>query len=357
MRAGRINGKHGNRMQGTTGNGPSPFLQNMWYAAALDSDVAAEPFARTICDEEIVFFRRSDDAVIALEDRCPHRQAPLSLGTVSGDHIRCGYHGLVFDADGVCIDVPGQDQIPPQACVRAYPVEERDGWIWIGDPAAADAASVPPLPYFDVPGWSGFQKYFHVKAAAQLFIDNLLDLSHVPFTHANSIGAASAADAPAEMGITVEADLIRGERLVRDVEPGRFIADWGGFAGRIDRHAVYTWRPPSVMEIRSRFSDAEDGITIMIINPVTPETATSSHFWIGWARDFRLGDDVETAKAVEQNTQVILEDVRIIEAQQKRLDRRPDVKPMPIKADKAVIAVQRFIDRLHRQQHIDGPAT
>lgn len=340
-------------MPGETGNGPSPFLQNMWYAAALAADIGAAPFARTICAEEIVFFRCGDGTVVALEDRCPHRQAPLSLGTVTADRIRCGYHGLVFDAKGVCVDVPGQDQIPPQACVRPYPVAERDGWIWIwiGDPALADTAAVPSLPYFAAPGWSGFQKYFHVKAAAQLFIDNLLDLSHVPFTHANSIGAASAADAPAEMELMIEADRVCGERLVRNVAPGPFIADWGGFRGRIDRHAVYTWRPPSVMEIRSRFSDATGGITIMIINPVTPETATTSHFWIGWARDFRLGDEAETAKAVEQNTQVILEDVRIIEAQQNRIDSRPDVQPVPIKADKAVMAVQRFIDRLHREQH------
>lgn len=335
----------------------SPFLQNMWYAAALGSDVESAPFARTVCGEEIVFFRLADNTPVALEDRCPHRQAPLSLGAVQGDHIRCGYHGLVFDAAGACIDVPGQDRIPPQACVRPFPVVEKDGWlwVWIGDGTKADTAMVPSFPYFDVAGWSGFQKYFHVQAAAQLFIDNLLDLSHVPFTHAHSIGAASAADAPAEMDIAVESDCVRGTRLVRDVEPGPFIAEWGGFPGRISRHAVYTWRPPSVMEIRSTFSDAERAIAVMIVNPVTPETETSAHFWIGWARDFRLGDAAETARAVDQNTQVILEDVRIIEAQQRRIEGRPSAKPVPIKADRAVIAVQRFVDRLHRRQRNDGP--
>lgn len=334
---------------------PATFLRDQWYAAALSSDISDTPFARTICDEEIVFFRTSGGQVAALEDRCAHRHAPLSLGAVTGDHIQCGYHGLVFGADGICIRVPGQDQAPPQACVRAYPVVERDGWVWlwIGDPAKADPATVPALPFFGVSEWAGFQKYFHVKAGCQLFVDNLLDLSHVAFTHAASIGAASAADADAEVEVTVEADGVRGKRVLQGVEPGPFIQAWGGFEGLIERHSSYVWRPPSVMEICSRFSDTGKRITIMVINPITPETATTAHFWIGWARDFNLDDTADTEKAVEQNTQVILEDVRIIEGQQLRMTKYPDTPAIPIKADKAVNAVHRFLDRLHLGQPSD----
>ena len=330
----------------------SSFLRDQWYAAALSTEIGPQPFARTICDEEIVFFRTSAGQVAALEDRCAHRHAPLSLGTVTGDTIRCGYHGLSFAADGVCTHVPGQELVPPQACVRAYPAAERDGWVWlwIGDPAKADPNAVPSLPFFDGPPWAGFQKYFHVKAGCQLFVDNLLDLSHVAFTHAASIGAASAADADADVAVTVDADAVRGKRVLQDVEPGPFIKAWGGFDGLIERHSSYIWRPPSVMEIRSRFSDAARAITIMVINPITPETATTAHFWIGWARDFQLDDVAETENAVEQNTQVILEDVRIIEGQQLRMSKNPDLPAVPIKADKAVIAVHRFLDRLFADQ-------
>ncbi len=327
---------------------PSPFLRDQWYAAALSTDIGQHPFARTICDEAVVFFRTGSGQVAALEDRCAHRHAPLSLGTVTGDTIRCGYHGLTFDAGGICTHVPGQDHVPPQACVRAYAVAERDGWVWlwIGDAAKADPAGVPALPYFGAAQWAGFQKYFHVRAACQLFVDNLLDLSHVAFTHAASIGAASAAGADADMAVSVEADCVRGQRTLHNVEPGPFIKAWGGFAGRIERRSTYVWRPPSVMEIRSQFSDTERGITIMVINPITPETATTAHFWIGWARDFELDDAAETEKAIEQNTQVILEDVRIIEGQQQRMEKYPDRPGVPIKADKAVIAVHRYLDRL-----------
>jgi phenylpropionate dioxygenase-like ring-hydroxylating dioxygenase large terminal subunit len=342
-------GRHCNEGRHVTD--PTTFLYDHWYAAALSSDIGEAPFARTICDEEIVFFRTSGGQVAALEDRCAHRHAPLSLGVVTGDHIQCGYHGMTFGADGACLRVPGQ-QTPPPTCVRAYPVEERDGWVWlwIGDPAKADASTIPSLPYFGVPEWAGFQKYFHVKAGCQLFVDNLLDLSHVAFTHAASIGAASAADADAHVAVSVEEDCVRGERSLDGVEPGPFIKAWGGFEGTIKRHSTYVWRPPSVMDICSRFSDPDGAITIMVINPITPETSTTAHFWIGWARDFKLDDSAETEKAIEQNTQVILEDVRIIEGQQLRMSKYPDVPAVPIGADKAVIAVHRFLDRLHADQ-------
>ena len=335
-----------------------PFLRDMWYAAALSDEIGGSPFPRTICDEDVVLYRTPEGAVAALADRCAHRHAPLSLGTVEGDGIRCGYHGLLFGPDGICRQVPGQDQVPPQACVRAYPTAERDGWVWlwIGDAAKADPATVPQLPYFGVPAWAGFQKYFHVEAACQLFVDNLLDLSHVAFTHAHTIGSASGADAAVDMDVSVEADGVRGQRIVHDVAPGRFIKMWGGFEGLIERRSSYVWRPPSVMEIRSRFSDARNAITIMIVNPVTPETATTAHFWIGWARDFNLDDAAETAAAVAQNTQVILEDVRIIEAQQQRISKSPGLKAVPIAADRAVVAVHRFLGRLHDAQAEDATA-
>ncbi len=327
-----------------------PYLRDQWYAAALAADVGAEPFARTICGEDIVFFRTADGRIAALEDRCAHRHAPLSLGDVVDGSLQCGYHGLRFDGNGRCVRIPGQKTIPPTACVRAYPAAERDGWIWIwiGTPERADPQRIPPLPYFNGGDWAGFQKYFHVAAAAQLFVDNLMDLSHVAFTHKASIGSSAGAEAPSDLEVGTEGDVVRGRRRVFDVDPGPFVARWGDFPGTIDRDSRYVWRPPSVVEITARFSDAERAITIMVINPITPETETTAHFWIGWARDFALGDAEQTARAVEENTQVILEDVRIIEAQQRVMDKNPGAPVVPIQADKGVIAVQRVIDRLRR---------
>ena len=330
------------------------FLRDQWYAAALSSDISGAPFARTVCGEDIVIYRTEDGRLAALEDRCPHRHAPLSLGEVVGDRLRCAYHGLQFDRSGACVDIPGQDSIPSAACVRAYPAIERDGWIWlwIGKPELADPATIPSLPYFSGGGWAGFQKYFPVAASAQLFVDNLLDLSHVAFTHKASIGSADGANAESQLDVRTEGDVVRGHRQVFDVEPGPFVARWGNFPGRINRDSQYVWRPPSVVEITARFSDATRAITIMVINPITPETETSAHFWIGWARDFDLENTRETDRAIEENTQVILEDVKIIEAQQRVKAKHPGVPAVPIQADKAVVAVHRVVDRLTRETEL-----
>jgi phenylpropionate dioxygenase-like ring-hydroxylating dioxygenase large terminal subunit len=317
-------------------------------APALSAEIGATPFARKICERDLVLFRTESGRCAALEDRCAHRHAPLSLGTVKGETIQCGYHGLCYDAAGACVQIPGQSAIPPRARVEAFAVREAHGWVWLwlGDAARADPALIPQWPWFQHADWRGFQLYFHVQAGAQLFVDNLLDLSHVAFTHKNSIGAASAADADAKLEVRAEGDEVRGRRLLKGVEPGPFIAAWGNFPGRIDRTSSFTWRPPSNMEIRAEFEDGTRRITIMIINPITPETATTSHFWIGWARDFALDDDALTERSKAENTQVIMEDVRIIEGQQRVLSARPGLAAVPINADGAIVAVHKVLEKL-----------
>ena len=91
-------------------------------------------------------FRTSNGQVIAMEDRCPHRRAPLSKGRVEGTAIRCMYHGMLFSSGGTCLQVPGMDN-PPARCVRTYPVLEKDAWLWIwmGDKEKADAALIKKI--------------------------------------------------------------------------------------------------------------------------------------------------------------------------------------------------------------------
>lgn len=319
------------------------FLRDCWYAAALGTDVGAAPFARTICGVELVFFRNSAGTVHALRDICPHRLVPLSTGQVVGDALQCGYHGLTFAGDGTCIRIPGQTAISARARVRAYSVVERWGWIWVwtGDAAHADPAAVPHLPWFGDARWASFQLYFPVRANYLLFSDNLLDLSHVAFTHAKSIGSPEAAEA--QNRLEEVAGGLRTVREVHDATPGPFVREWGGFPGLIERCSTTTWLPPALITVEARFWDAARAITIMVVNPITPETATTSHFWIGWARDFRVGDAAETERHARENTQVIMEDVAVIERQQAVLDRHPDRAMWSIGHDAALTAARRIL--------------
>src|SRR6266404_4775529 len=89
------------------------WMRNAWYVAAFASELGRSILPRKLLGEAIVLFRSVEGAPVAMQDRCPHRLVPLSLGTLHGSVIRCGYHGIEFGMDGKCVAIPGQDLIPP----------------------------------------------------------------------------------------------------------------------------------------------------------------------------------------------------------------------------------------------------
>ncbi|MCP5037947.1 MAG: Rieske 2Fe-2S domain-containing protein, partial [Rhodobacteraceae bacterium] len=96
------------------------YIKNAWYVAGWASEFNEELRRVVILEQPMVMFRASDGKVIALEDRCPHRLLPLSLGKRIDDTIQCGYHGMTFDCEGKCVRIPGQDNLPPSAAVVAF---------------------------------------------------------------------------------------------------------------------------------------------------------------------------------------------------------------------------------------------
>ncbi len=125
------------------------FIRNAWYVAAWADEIGEAPLARRICNEPVVLFRDQQNRVAALHDMCCHRGAPLHMGMVVEQGLQCGYHGLIFDTSGACVRVPGQDLILERPRVRSFPVVEQDAfvWIWMGDPARADASTIVPWPH------------------------------------------------------------------------------------------------------------------------------------------------------------------------------------------------------------------
>ena len=117
-----------------------------------------ELFSRTICGESILFWRTEAGQVTAMSDRCVHRRFPLSEAPSHrvGDTVVCGYHGFTYGPDGVCVAVPGQTRMSRTARLKSYPVVEQDSFVWvfIGDPARADATRIPRAPWLDSKGWT-----------------------------------------------------------------------------------------------------------------------------------------------------------------------------------------------------------
>jgi phenylpropionate dioxygenase-like ring-hydroxylating dioxygenase large terminal subunit len=214
-----------------------PFIKNLWYVAAWSHELEAEkPLGVQLIGEPVVLYRRVDGSAVALEDRCPHRHAPLSLGRVERDDLRCMYHGLRFGPDGACLEVPGTNEVPQRLCARSFPVLERHGWVWVwpGDPARADPALVPAAFGLAEPDWEYRTGGMDYAADWELLNDNLCDLSHLDFTHETTLGRSSGAKwSTAQPRIVAEPHGLRFERWFADhpFMPGRseHVDSWSSY--------------------------------------------------------------------------------------------------------------------------------
>ena len=134
----------------------------------------------------VVLYRRDSGEVVAMEDRCIHRAYPLSDGRRDGDRVVCGYHGFGYDPDGCLVDVPSQENVPPGARVRTYPVHEQSPfvWIWLGDPGVAALRPPPRVPWYaDGSGWASTTEVLRVEANYLLLHEHYLDLTDVFVMH------------------------------------------------------------------------------------------------------------------------------------------------------------------------------
>ncbi|MBT3534531.1 MAG: aromatic ring-hydroxylating dioxygenase subunit alpha, partial [Rhodospirillaceae bacterium] len=236
------------------------FLMNRWYVAGLAEEVTDRPLGRTLLGEPVVLYRASDGTPVALEDRCCHRQAALSLGDIEGDNLRCGYHGLLFDGTGTCIEVPSQKAIPPGARVKSYPTQEKQGFlfVWMGD--SEKATSVVPYdhPYLDREGWASLNAQFHAKCNYRLLIDNLLDVTHLTYAHKSTIGAAGVTDA-ADVKFERDGEKVAVDRWMMDIAPAPAHVQATGFNGNVDRWQRIEFTPPGFVWLKVGMAKAGSG--------------------------------------------------------------------------------------------------
>lgn len=221
------------------------FLKGCWQVAAFCTEVTEQALTRTLADEPVLLYRTAEGQAVAMQDRCPHRYLPLSLGRKHGDVIECGYHGMRFGPDGACRHIPGQTMIPPRARVTTWPVVERYGfvWIWLGDGAQADPALVPDFHWMTSPDWAVAQGYHFIEADYRLLVDNLLDLSHETFVHPETIGTAAVADSPVSVRIVDGRSVCAHRDMLACDPPPQFVA-LAGFDTAIDRWQSTYYTPP-----------------------------------------------------------------------------------------------------------------
>jgi vanillate O-demethylase monooxygenase subunit len=332
------------------------YVRNTWYVAGWSSEFGRTLVRATILEENVVLYRKTDGGIAALEDRCPHRLMPLSRGTLKGDCIQCGYHGMTFGGDGLCVRIPGQEKIPKTAFVHAYPTHERHGivWIWMGDAELADPDSIFDLPQFTDPKWSAHHgDALHLKSNYLNVAENLCDPAHVSFVHPTTLGNAASEGVP----VTTErdGDVIVTSRWIRDAPPIGFFQKFGGFTGNVDRWHYYYLHPPCVAAIDFGSADTalklpedqrDQGVRIFALHFLTPVSPTMTIDRWMHLRNTAVEDDTAAAKMDEMFRVAFAEDKVILEAIQEEELRPSRRRPIRLAIDKGPNFYRRAVDRM-----------
>lgn len=334
------------------------FAKNCWYVAVDVEEVRQDkPLALKVAGEDIVFYRDSANKVVAMADLCPHRLAPLSMGRIEGDDIRCMYHGIRFGADGQCKEIPGQDSIPKKLCVKPYAVLEGYEWIWvwIGDQDKADESLLPSQHFHDPEVFSVRKGSMDIDASYELFNDNTCDLSHVAFVHATTFGDIGRDEWADKKPVTTlnersvnvdrwmlgiphpmfESPIDYSSRF-EHVLPGVFIMDLRAYPAGTAEQFDFAFPPDDLKPLN------QSG-TIQTMRPIT-ETTSRFYFSIvspHWVPKEVLDADFELGKTG------FVQDKAICEAQQRTISAHPDVPLLHTSHDKAGSHIRRLVRATH----------
>jgi phenylpropionate dioxygenase-like ring-hydroxylating dioxygenase large terminal subunit len=332
------------------------FLRNVWYIGAWSPEVTVKPMRRLIMNEPIVMYRCADGRAAMLEDRCSHRRFPLSKGVVTGDTIQCGYHGLTFDRKGTCVYAPGHDRPAPNSRIqiKAYPLDERDGiiWIWMGDPEKADCALIPDLSWLHEPGWRFWTGgYIHLKSQDQGLAENLLDISHLAYVHKSTMGSDPDLIAGGKTDVSVSDEGVRRTVVFENIPTPPVYRQSKLVKDKIDQLSLGHIRPGLYQNhvlIRNCGGPppSADNLTDYPIQTrsfhgIVPETDVSTHYFNGGGfKDI----DVQAITGGQAH-QILLEDVDVLEAIQANellVGHRPVVN---LRNDAAVMRWRAFMKK------------
>jgi phenylpropionate dioxygenase-like ring-hydroxylating dioxygenase large terminal subunit len=210
-------------------------IPNQWYVILESTELRQKPVGITRMGEKMAAWRDRQGTAHVISDQCPHRGASLSRGKVMGDCLQCPFHGFEFDSSGKCTFIPanGRTSEPPKAMKSGvYPTREEHGYIWIW--WGKEQGEYPPLPWFNELDESFAYVSYHDRWPVHYSrgIENQLDVVHLPFVHASTIGRGNKAlvDGPVtqmvdeELDIWVHNRVDDGSRPVRAVglpEPNR----------------------------------------------------------------------------------------------------------------------------------------
>lgn len=335
--------------------------RNGWYVAAFTHEIGDELLSRWILNQPVVLYRKADGTAVAVQGRCPHRHYPLGASKRVGDAIQCGYHGITFDAGGKCTFVPSQETVPGVYSIQSYPLVERGlwAWIWPGDANKADPDLIPDMKDigFDLDGYSSKPFYYHeVDGRYQLLNDNLLDLTHLGYLHASSIGTPDDAATPEERDTNERR--IRSRRVMRNTERQAVAEGRIDFDGPIDRISGMDFHFPG-------FHAGIGEVHVSQGNPRAGEVLNSSRVWhaVTPAKRFTTNyffamgstDHQGVEEMVEYLKPVLAEDMFATVEIEKIIRTMDDLPPeLMLKSDGTAVLGRRALQRMMDAERADA---
>jgi phenylpropionate dioxygenase-like ring-hydroxylating dioxygenase large terminal subunit len=249
---------------------PNTIQPHAWFIACPSARLTHRPLAVKVQNRALVLFRDATKQPVALLDRCPHRNVPLSLGTVRGGELECAYHGWRFDQAGACTHVPGlmtQDPTLKSRCAEHHATRELDGFIWVYSTPNVTPTHEPfRFPHLETPGYSTVRREFQVESSLHAAIENTLDVPHTAFLHG---GLFRTAEKKNVIDVVVrrhprhaEAEF-HGEPAPRGLA-GRVLAPGGGVVEHTDRFLL-----PSIAQVEYRLGTKSH---LLVSTAFTPES-------------------------------------------------------------------------------------
>jgi phenylpropionate dioxygenase-like ring-hydroxylating dioxygenase large terminal subunit len=265
-----------------------------WYVLSMsDALVAGRPLACTLYDTPIVLFRGADGRPIALLDRCPHRNVPLSLGTVEADGtLACGYHGWRFGAGGACAHIPSLPAGPegasgrahPARCATAFAAREQDGFVWVYARAGVEPGDEPlSFPHFADRRYTHVPQVTVAEGSLLATAENALDVPHTAFLHKGLFRGDSRGIA-IEAIVRASADRVEAEYVGEPRPPGivtRLLAPGGGVVEHFDRFVA-----PCVAQVEYKLGTQNH---VLVTTALTPESAQRTRLFSVVSLRLRVG--------------------------------------------------------------------
>ena len=289
-----------------------PALRGAWYPVAEGPDVDERALAVQLLGEALVLWRDPNGDLVVAPDRCPHREAPLSIGHYENGELSCAYHGWRFGAGGTCVEVPSSGPgaaVPPTAHLPCCHVREAYGLIWVclGEPTV----DIPEISQDVDPAFrrlnSGVETW---TVSTPRLVDNFMDFSHFPWVHTGTFGAGQDPTVPTLELTELDDDFFGYVYEVDAANPDEATAVSGSDDDVVHRVMTTGFSLPFLVRSTIRY---DDGLEHILLLCSTPKDDYESYFtFVVWRNDDHSVDPEEIIafdRAIGAEDKAMLEQV------------------------------------------------